>query len=397
MRKGGVDAVDVVVVGGGPAGTAAAILLGRRGFSVRLFEARRLPLDKPCGEGIMPAGAAVLDRLGLRAAVGGRDVDGLRYHGFGRTVEASFARAGVSPGLAQRRRVLDAVLWRAASETPGVLLEDRSPVDDVIASGGRIVGVRVRGREQRCRLLIGADGAASRVRQLLDLEGPTLRRARAGVRAHYPLAASARGEPGAMIDVYLGDGRELYTTPLPGQELLVAVLGSPLAMRGGSAGFDALVRDEPHLSARLAAIPSGEPWRGRAGLAHMARGGWRPGAVLLGDAAFTLDPLTANGISQALVSAEMLAGQGPELLSRDGVIADRALAAFDRGRWRDARARVHLTKILVALVRRRLLARGTLAMMQKAPRLLHALVAIAAGGSRARGQVGHDDRAERRR
>ncbi|HEY8923927.1 MAG TPA: FAD-dependent monooxygenase [Polyangia bacterium] len=391
------QAVDVVVVGGGPAGTAAAILLGRQGYAVRLFEARRLPLDKPCGEGIMPAGAAVLDRLGLRAAVGGRQVDGVRYHGFGRTVEASFARAGAPPGLAQRRRLLDAALWRAASETPGVLVEDRSPVDDVIVSEGRVIGVRVRGREQRCRLVIGADGAASRVRHLLELDGPALRRARAGVRAHYALAPSARREPAAMIEVYLGEGRELYTTPLPGHELLIAVLGSPSALRGGRAALDALVGGEPHLSARVTRIPAGEPWRGRAGLAHVARAGWRPGAVLLGDAAFTLDPLTANGISQALVSAEMLAQHGAELLSGDSGRADRALAVFDRGRWREARARRQLTRILVALVRRRLLARGTLAVMQAAPRLMHLLLGIAAGASRTGGPVRRDDGAEQRR
>jgi len=184
---------------------------------------------------------------------------------------------------------------------------------------------------------------------------------------------------------------------LPGHELLVAVLGSPSALRGGKAGFDALVRGEPHLSARLAPNPGGEPWRGRAGLGHVARAGWRPGAVLLGDAAFTLDPLTANGISQALVSAEMLAPHAAAVLSGDSGLADRALAAFDRRRWREARSRVHLTKILVALVRRRLLARGTLALMQSAPRLMHLLLRIAAGTSPAGGPVRHHEGAERRR
>jgi flavin-dependent dehydrogenase len=130
----------------------------------------------------------------------------------------------------------------------------------------------------------------------------------------------------------------------------------------------------------------------------VARAGWRPGAVLLGDAAFTLDPLTANGISQALVSAEMLAEHGPALLSGHGGAADGALVAFDRRRWREARARMLLTKMLVALVRRRLLARGTLALMQKSPRLLHALLGIAAGGSRTEGDpVRGEDRAERGR
>ena len=57
---------DVVIAGGGPAGATLAMLLGRAGLRVELFEAQRFPREKPCGEGIMPAGVAVLERLGLR-------------------------------------------------------------------------------------------------------------------------------------------------------------------------------------------------------------------------------------------------------------------------------------------------------------------------------------------
>jgi len=63
-------AADVLIAGGGVAGASLAIMLGRAGMNVELYDRRRFPRDKPCGEGLMPAGVAVLRRLGLGAAVG---------------------------------------------------------------------------------------------------------------------------------------------------------------------------------------------------------------------------------------------------------------------------------------------------------------------------------------
>ncbi|MDB4980468.1 MAG: monooxygenase, FAD-binding protein, partial [Myxococcales bacterium] len=97
---------DVAIAGAGPAGATLAVLLGRAGLTVDVFDARRFPREKPCGEGIMPAGVAVLERLGLIDAVGGRRVDGVRYHGFGGTAESGFpaaAGAAAPAMLAQRR------------------------------------------------------------------------------------------------------------------------------------------------------------------------------------------------------------------------------------------------------------------------------------------------------
>ena len=70
---------DVIVVGGGIAGSALAIALGRRGMQVELYERGSFPREKPCGEGLMPAGVAALERLGLRDAVGGAPFVGVRY------------------------------------------------------------------------------------------------------------------------------------------------------------------------------------------------------------------------------------------------------------------------------------------------------------------------------
>src|ERR1700682_6085282 len=71
---------DVLIAGGGVAGSAIAILLGRRGMQVELFERSNFPREKPCGEGLMPAGVAVLNRLGVGEEVGGVPFYGVRYH-----------------------------------------------------------------------------------------------------------------------------------------------------------------------------------------------------------------------------------------------------------------------------------------------------------------------------
>ncbi len=71
---------DVLISGAGVAGSTLAILLGRRGLQVELFERGHFPREKPCGEGLMPAGVAVLNRLGVGEAVGGAPFYGVRYH-----------------------------------------------------------------------------------------------------------------------------------------------------------------------------------------------------------------------------------------------------------------------------------------------------------------------------
>jgi len=150
---------DVVVAGGGPAGATLAILLGRAGLRVDVFDARRFPREKPCGEGIMPGGVAVLGRLGLRDAVGGRALSAVRYHGFGLTAAAPFAsrRHPERSALAQRRLRLDEVLIDAARETPGVRIHEDAAVEGAELENGRAVGLRVAGELQRAALVVGAD------------------------------------------------------------------------------------------------------------------------------------------------------------------------------------------------------------------------------------------------
>ncbi|HEX2711110.1 MAG TPA: NAD(P)/FAD-dependent oxidoreductase, partial [Candidatus Acidoferrales bacterium] len=176
--KGKKRMVDVLIAGGGIAGCALAILLGRDGLTVELFERARFPREKPCGEGLMPAGVAVLEQLGLAEAVGGAPFYGVRYHFGDLMAEGRFPEVAGVPvaGRAQRRKHLDHVLFQAAAATPGVTAETGTLVEAQLCEKGRVAGLIVNGEPRRARLVVAADGVHSRIRHLMGLDIPPRRK-----------------------------------------------------------------------------------------------------------------------------------------------------------------------------------------------------------------------------
>ena len=243
---------DVVIAGAGPAGASLAIMLGRAGLGVELYDAQRFPRDKPCGEGVQPAGVAVLARLGLLQAVGGRRLGGVRYHGFGLSAGSAFPDVGGAPAtmLAQRRVLLDGTLVAAARATPGVRVFEGAEVEGAVVERGRAVGLGVGGELRRAALVVGADGLSSPVRRSLGLDAPARGARRAGVRVHFRLA---RGLPTPTeLDIFVGRDHELYAAALPDGELLVAALCEPAALAGRArAALARWIAETPRLAALL--------------------------------------------------------------------------------------------------------------------------------------------------
>lgn len=270
---------DLVVAGGGPAGLTTAIAARLRGFEVIVLDRGRPPLDKACGEGLMPDGVAVLESLGVDL----RGVDSHPFRGI-RYIDDQLSAEGMfpdKPGLGIRRTELHRTL-RFRAEEIGVDLR----------WGVQIRGMSVDGFETDCgpirgRWLVGADGRASRIRKWAGLDGRSAHHRRFGVRRHFEL------EPWSdMVEVHWAEGSEAYLTPVGERLVGVALLWS-----GKTATFDELLKSFPGLERRLGNSPVATKDRGAGLLEQRCRAVISGNLALVGDASGYLDAITGEGMA----------------------------------------------------------------------------------------------------
>lgn len=293
---GALDA-DLVVAGGGPVGIGAAIAARSHGLRVVVVEPRDLPVDKACGEGLMPGALELLRGLGVDPV--GRSFVGIRYVRDGRSVDARFRRG---PGRGVRRTVLHEALVARAIEL-GVSWQ-RGAVTTVEQDDRGVTAAGL-----RSRWLVAADGLHSVVRRDLGLQAPPAGGGRAGAR--YGLRRHFRCPPWTdHVEVHWSARSEAYVTPVADDLVGVAVLGP------ADGGFDRALDCFPALRSRLRAAEPVTPARG-AGPLRQRVIAVRSGRVLLaGDAAGYVDALTGEGLAVGLATAraavEALAADRPE-------------------------------------------------------------------------------------
>ena len=366
---------DVLIVGGGPAGSALAVQLGLRGLTVDLLDQAHFPREKPCGEGILPPGVAILQNLGISDSLFGQRLQGVRYHVGDRNVRAAFGKEADGSdrvGLGVRRHVLDSALWEAASNTPGVDVHPGVSVQRALVEQGRAVGVIANSAERRARWVVGADGASSALRRALKLERVE-QPERVGVRVHFGDVAA--NEALVDIQVFLRPGYEIYVTPLPGGQLLVAALALQQNANHIRRNFWTWCAKEPLLRGWLLGARQISPLMGRAALRRrLAPGPLPQGLTFIGDAAASVDPITAGGITLALKDAEILAETLPEMI-QGSRLAQRRFA-----RAQDAERRTHrlLGGGLLALSEKPRAAEQACRLLDTFPAAMNALVGLAA-------------------
>ena len=333
---------DVVVAGGGPVGMAAALHAHRAGLSVLVREPRRGPVDKACGEGLMPGAVAELADLGVHPH--GRDLVGIHYLDSTAAGPGVTARFGVGPGRGVRRTVLHDALAARVSEA-GIEVDPR-PVDDVREEADHLL---VDG--EPTRYLLAADGLHSSVRRLVGLDAETSGRRRFGLRCHVQQAPWT-----SFVEVHWSNRAEAYVTPVDDDLVGVAVLSD------AGTRFDDLLEDFPLLRERLTGsrtrVMGAGPLRQRA----TARSSGR--VLLVGDAGGYVDALTGEGIALGLAQARAAVAC---------VAADRP-EDFDRRARRLGRRHELLTHALLRATSHQVVRRRLVPTAQRVPWLFSAAV-----------------------
>jgi len=375
---------DAAVVGGGPAGLAFAAAAAARGLDVVVLEKREGPLDKACGEGVLPAGRRALERLGALALVGRTEaapIEELRWCDRGHTLTVKLPDGG---GVGIRRTALSAAL-RARAAAAGAELRAGAEVIDHRREGERIVAVLAGGAEVPARVLVAADGLASPVRRREGLDLPARGPARFGMRRHFAIAPWSRA-----VEVHFGPGVEAYLTPVAPDRVGLAFLfeKGPLAsslskreradiLEGRAVTYHRLLSLFPELERRLARARPTTEILGAGPLARRSRARVGDRLVLLGDAAGYLDAVTGEGISLALGSAQDLAALLPGALAHGADAA--ALAGFERAWRRRYRVYAAWTRLVLLLTRHPALRRGVLGLAGAQRPAFERIVAAAVG------------------
>ncbi len=346
------SSVDVFVVGGGPAGLVAAIAARRQGFSVAVADGADHPIDKPCGEGLLPETQTALAHFGITIPLG----EGFRFRGI-RFLQGSDQVCADYPfgfGLGIRRTLLHERLVDHA-ESAGVQLLWKTPVVGIDGHS-----VQLHNGSYTARWIIGADGAASRVRRWAGLDSTARRNPRFACRRHYLV------EPWSdHMEIYWGESSQAYVTPIARDQVSIVILADESRL----ASFSASLHQWPDLQRRVADAPLTSRERGAITSTNSLTNVFRGHIALIGDASGTVDAITGAGLHLAFTQAIALAG----------AMTHNDLRAYQRAHRRLSRRPTLMGDLMLLLARHGKLRRRTLRSFSAHPDLFREVLSIHAG------------------
>lgn len=327
---------DVCIVGGGPAGLACAIAAALRGLRVRLIDALQPPIDKACGEGLMPDTLAALARLGIQLddparPVLGHPLQGIRFLNADSPAHTAIAEASfpAGPGRGVSRLQLHQRLLDRATAL-GVRFHWQTHVTSI--EQGTAITLHTSRGPLHARFLIGADGHQSRVRASAGLDRAALSARRIGLRQHFAIAPWT-----SFVEVHWSAHGQAYVTPVSRHEVCVAFIG-----RQKFPSVAAALACFPRLQTHLASALSSDTPRGAITLSRKLHRVTHANIALVGDASGSVDAVTGEGLSlcfrQALALADALAandlaqyqrahtalGRRPHLMAAALLLLDRS-------------------------------------------------------------------------
>ncbi len=371
---------DVFVAGGGPVGLAAAIVARRHGLSVVLADGAVPPIDKSCGEGLMPDGVEALHQFGITIPEGeAYPFRGVRFVSDGMTAEAAFPR-GTAYGI--RRTHLHRILVDHAAAS-GVHMLWQTAVTGLHPEGALLAGELV-----RARWVVGADGASSRVRAWANLDrheldatsdatlnatrnAPQNKNLRFGFRRHYRIAPWTE-----FMELHWGRHCQVYVTPVSHEEVCVALVSSSPQMRLRLRIEDAL-GEFPELLARLKEAEPASSERGAITVTRRLRHVFRGRTVLVGDASGGVDAITGEGLCLGFRQAALL---GECLASGD-------LARYQKGHRKLMHRPALMARMMLFMAKHPHLRRRTMQVFQSSPRSFAGMLAMHVGAGSTRDYI----------
>ena len=339
------------MVGAGPAGIVAAIAAQKRGRQVTVLDARKPPIDKPCGEGILPQGVGALKMLDIflpsEVAFPFR---GMRFVDENNSVRADFADA---TGISVRRVKLHQLLVNHAMES-GVEFRWGARVTQI---DKHIVTTPL--ERFSYEWLIGADGHNSQVRKWAGFEPRATRRKRFGFCIHFNL------EPWSDVaEVHWAHGCQIFITPMRGHEVGVAVISQEPQLR-----FDKAIRRFPLLAEKFCGVePTTREFGDTTSLRILPK--VTSGRVaLIGDASGTVDAVTGHGLSLSFQQAIILA----EGIERSN------LASYESSHKKIASIGITMTRLMMLMSENDWIRRRILRLFQISPSLFARMLSIHTG------------------
>lgn len=342
---------DVLVVGGGPAGLSAAIAARAKGFRVTLVDSRRPPLDKTCGEGLLPESVSALRALGIDFNDARNfPFTGIRFSDSDSSVASKFCGA---TAYGVRRTTLHRLLAERAAELGVNLLWGAH------FSSQDSVSAEVDGRRIFFRWLIAADGLNSTIRRRVGLSSFFKAQSRFAFRQHFAVAPW-----NDLVHVHWGDDCQIIITPTGPQEVCVALFTSDHHLR-----IDRALEQFPALACRIAgARPTSAESGARTALAR-ARFVVRGNVALIGDAACSIDGIAGQGLNLAFQAARHLAD----------ALASEDLRPYAAAHREVTSTPVNITRLMLLMAHYPWIRQKALRMFAAKPSLFASMMSVHAG------------------